>query len=548
MFAEEVKGNAAKKRQEEAKARRKRLKEQQRKKQAALAVKKDNGSSTGATTGTSTLSVPSGTGEGTPSLSSSPTTTTAASLSSSSVMESATIAVPSQSTVGTSAHLSSTKPTAVAGTKGTGAAAATGTGKGSAVANALQQRQIRQAGQRQTKACIQIQSSIRAFLSNQRLYKEQAGLLDKRLKDLITLRTLLKQKSNTDYIAPPATVSVLVQQLLFLTKSVPRPMRAQVVLLRNPHSDIVRTQSLLQFVLVPAIVGDDENLDPMLPWLDHPTRIMDLLRLVLVIAVRPGVQKTTLHPINSFLRAVLGIPHHTTGKMARDSIVRYCRFLLLPITPLARTPRSDDGKPDDKAVPHLNRGSEMDLLHILRNHLLFGKGKKPIPPDAGKVREAAFSASDRDKADNLFLLVLDAVCVTTPNRSGNTTGGVSISVQDRRRLQVRFLTEILTVPLLTWRTSAASVTGLLSVSKLASKPSSASKPSTILMELLDALVGQHGAALSTGRIETILPIVDAPLASCPATNTQCLLANLVQIGRVCPTLNGSSKTVYEGES
>lgn len=333
------------------------------------------------------------------------------------------------------------------------------------------------------------------------------------------LSNLLKQKSNTDYIPPPATVTALVRQHLFLTKSLPYRRNksggsSRIVVFRT-NDDVLRTQQLLRFVILPGLLGADPELDPIQPWLNHPTRLTDLVRVAMVVAVKKRVQSPVLESVDAFMRAVLGLG----AKTARPDIVDECRFRMLPLTPLCHRPNDDAEKEDNQAVPHLDTGADLDLLHIVRNHLLFGNGN-PIPQNADKERDGCFSNSERVQGDTLFLLALDAVC----------------SARDRRRLQVRFVTEIMTVPLITWKTTAKSLSTMIG-----------GHPKPIVLALVEALVAQHGASLSAGKIGSVLPTVQAPMASCPATNTQCLFANLIQIGRICPSLNGSEKTNYEGK-
>jgi ubiquitin-protein ligase E3 C len=68
--------------------------------------------------------------------------------------------------------------------------------------------------------------------------------------------------------------------------------------------------------------------------------------------------------------------------------------------------------------------------------------------------------------------------------------------------------------------------------------------------MLKSFAQQHAEALSAGMIASTLPSCDVPMISCPATPTQSLLANIVQIGRICPSLNGSdpSKIYYPDAS
>lgn len=461
MFAEELSGNASKKRQEEARARRKQLKQQQQKQKQKP---------------TSTAPKP-----------------TASFLSN-------TASLPSVAPPAPPIDIPEPGPPT--------------TTKNTAVQNALQQRQLRQRTQLELKSAVRIQSFYRAHRSNCNLLKNQAKILSARLQDLITLTGLLKQRTNADYIPPPATASVLVLQLLFLNKTLPCK-RSQSVLIRS-HDDVVRLQQVIQYVVLPGIRGTEENLDPILPW--PPSRLLELLRLALVVAVLPGVQDATLAIINTFLRTLIG----TATEKARPSIVEEARHYLFPVTPLSfaveeKTESGNNKKGKKKPYPHETIGSTLDLLLILRHHLLFSQGY-PIPENASRLREGCFTNGEQSQTDVLFLLAVD---------------GIMSAPFEQWRHHSRFLTEIMTVPLVTWKTSVKSTAKLLSGS-----------PTPIFLTLLASVTEKHAATLSAGKIGTLLPSVDVPLTACPATNSQCLLANLIQVGRACPVVNGSAKTNY----
>lgn len=386
--------------------------------------------------------------------------------------------------------------------------------KSSAVQNALQQRQLRQKSQLEIKSIVRIQAFYRAHRSNAALLERQAQLLSMRLKDLIALNNLLKQKTKDEYIPPPATASLLVLQLLFLNRTLPYK-RPQSVVIRS-HEDLSRIQQVLQYVVLPGVRGADANLDPILPW--PPGRLLEVMRLALVASVRPGVTESTLAVIDTFLRTLIGTEKDT----ARQSVVEEARHHLFPVTPLQYAAQGQgdcDANKNSrtKPYPHERVGSTLDLLLILRHHLLFSKGD-PIPENATRLREKCFTAEEKRQTDVMFLLALD---------------GIMSARFEPFRLRSRFLVEILTTPLLTWRTSIKSTTKLLSGS-----------PKPIFLTILTSVTTQHAATLSAGKIGTLLPSVDVPLTACPATASQCLLANLVQVGRACPLINGSARTDY----
>lgn len=463
MFAEELSGNASKKRQEEARARRRHLKQQKQLKENSAKASR-------------------------------------APLSKSSFETDRTTRSPSPSP-------SKIEPCTVSQTEKL---------VNNAVKNANQQRQLRQRTQLEKKSVLCLQSFCRAHLSNKKLLDDQRNLLSSRLKDLISLSGLLKERTKTAYIPPPATASALVSQLLFLTRTLPYKRldsKATSIYIRH-DDDAIIIQQVLQHVLLPGIIGKDENLDPLLPWSE--SRLSEVIRLSMVVAVRPGIHEKTLKIIDAFLRALIGIEK----EKARTRIVEEVRHSLFPVTPLQFTFLNDktNDRKSGTAYPHEEVGATLDVFLILRHHMLFSEGG-PIPENASTLRESCFSSAGLRQTDTIFLLVLD---------------GIVAAPSDQWRYFSRFVTEILTIPLLTWKTSIKSTSKLLSGD---------SKP--LMLAMLSSFVDNHKATLSKGKIESLFPPVNTSFKSCPATRSQCLLANLIQIGRACNNINGSKKTNYQ---
>jgi ubiquitin-protein ligase E3 C len=467
MFSEELGGNTTKRRQEEARARRRQLKQQQQK-QAEQQKAHEAAIASIAATAPSSVIPPN-------------------------------------------ASLALVDPTPILPTS-SGA-------KPSAVANALQQRQIRAQAQQHRKAIVTIQSFYRACQSNRDLLTRQSTLLQQRLKDIGTLRDLLKQKANTDYIPPPATSTALVQQLIFLSKSIPYKRKADAPPLGvkfRDQSDPLKLSRLLQFVILPGIKSPDENVNPFFVWMQSRqglARLESLLRLCLVAATMPHVDIKVLGSVTTFLQAVL---------VAQDSktpftIVQKYRSLLVSSStpsPTAETKSTQKNKPQ----PHTKIGSNLDIICILRYHLLYCTGgPHPIPPASSKLRERCIPEKDRAQADALFQLVLQVT--------------LSSSDTERSQLFLRFVSEIFTIPLLPWKISATSTSKLLAPVH--------NTNSMILIHMLETFVGHYGPVLSAGKIDSVLAS-DTSLTSCPATSSQSLLANLIQISRVSTKLNGSN--------
>ena len=466
MFSEELGGNTTKRRQEEARARRRQLKQQQQK-QAEQQKAHEAATASIAATAPSSVNPPN---------------------TSLAPVDPTPILPPSLDA------------------------------KPSAVANALQQRQIRAQAQQHRKAIVTIQSFYRAHQSNCDLLSQQSTILQQRLKDIGTLRDLLKQKANTDYIPPPATSTALVQQLLFLTKSVPYKRKvdapSSVVKFRD-QSDPLKLSLLLQYVILPGIESPDENVNPFFVWmqsLQGLVRLESLLRLCLVAATMPHVDSKVLVSVTAFLQAVLVAQDSKTP----STIVQKHRSLLVSSSPSPTAERKSTQK--NKHQPHAKTGSNLDIFCILRYHLLYCTGgPDPIPPASSKLRERCIPEKDRSQADALFQLVLQ-VTLSSLNA-------------ERRRLSLRFVSEIFTIPLLPWKISATSTSKLLAPVH--------NTNSMVLIHMLETFVDHHGPVLSVGKVDLVLAS-DTSLTSCPATSSQSLLANLIQISRVSTKLNGSN--------
>jgi hypothetical protein len=483
MFAEELGGNTNRRRQEEARARRRKLKQQQDQQKKAQEQK----ASTSATT-----------------TANDPTTETKAS-------------VPTTTTTSTAIEI----PLAAEASKP------------AAVANALQQRQQRQAAQHQQKAALRIQSFYRAHRSNINLLSQKSTHLSQRLQDISTLRDLLQQ-ANTDYVPPPATSTALCQQLLFLTKSLPykrrREEETRVVKLRDKVRDSKKVQQMLELVLLPGIDSPDENVHPFVVWLQSrqgQLRLEALLRLCLVTATMSNVDDQVLQTCRKFLDAVT-VPKDEDPKVLPSSL-QACRPLLFSKLPPVRVGPDPTAKTiRSQPQPHARMGSSLDMIAMLRHHLLYCTGgPEPIPQAADRVRESCISAKDRAQADALFQIVLKAIQETR-------------DPSERQHFLLRFVSEILTVPLLTWKTSDHSTSQLLA------KDSRNGNNKIFLIALIENFTEHYGTILTAGDIHLRLRN-DKSLTTCPATPTQCLLANLIQIGRSCIQLNGShvSKLDYQ---
>lgn len=567
MFAEELGGNASRRRQQENRNRRRQLKTEKDKKAARSAAVPSASSTTTPSAGAATADAPA--------------TTTAASVAQTSASNALN---PAPSALAAPSITPSTIDPAAA------AVTATTSKQPTAVANALQQRQLRQQSQLQQKSSIKIQSLVRSFLSNTKLLNNHSTLLKQRLSDLNTLRNLLKQKApDHPYVPPPATTTALVQQLLFLATLTPYkrhdesdttgtptgPIRG--LILRTATDIPSRLQECLDYTLIPGLVAttttkvDNNNLNPLGVWLESVEgryrleQLLCLILLVMTTKTNKGVSLECLTSISTFLHLILGCSSSENPSLSPDqqAIVDHCRARLLPIT--LRTPIMTTTIPSISAVSHKSQGNSrssssgivsatkatlmnLNLIQALRQLLLFSIGgngdsssSSPIPEMATERREACIPASDRAHADVLFQLVLDAITKEPTIQTSSLS-----SKPQHRQLKAQFFESILTIPLLTWKISPNSISKLLATSNNQPPTSSGTdrtnkqqQEPVLLVSMISAFVELHKDALAQGKIGVVLPIVNVPLSRCPATNTQCLLANVIALARICPSLNGA---------
>jgi ubiquitin-protein ligase E3 C len=470
MFAEEHAGNASRKRAEQNRARRQKIKQQQEKKALAKPSTNDQAGSKDADTTTAT-SPPSA------------------------VSATATGVTPPK-------HVAATNQL-------------------SAVEKAEQQRKIRTDAAALQKAAVRVQSVYRAYQSNQTIRIEETKLLSQRLQDVSTLRTLLQQKSMVDYVPPPATSTVLLQKLLFVTKRIPVLSQARSIRIQALTA-FPLLQQVLDFAVLPGIQSKDDSLNPCEVWMQSSHgryRFKELMRLVLVSVTHTGISDAASQSTIRFLRVVLGLDEAAGSSPSRQTLVQYARSFLLPRIPAdVNAPPSSKSK--ESAPPYALPGASLDLIAALRHYLLFiVAGPDPIPHNAVALREGCVPVLARNRAGALLQVVLRAV-LSTPIDA------------ERRMLQSRLVKEILTVPLLTWKVSPESLSEWVQTSKA---PSASRLP---LVTLLQTFADENLSSIAAGDIETLLPSTDLPLTLCAATTTQCLLANLVQLGRICPSISG----------
>lgn len=540
MFAEEIGGNATRRKQEEARARRRTLKQEQQKKanerqpqrqqqrQERIDPNSDSNTKSSVNINEDVNSIPIG--------------------------NLSTVATATNSTSSTSTWTSTTS------------ISSPDASKPSVIQFAEEQRQQRHLVQRQKNAAIKIQSFYRSHKAYVRLLNDESQLLTKRLQDLSTLRNLLKEKVGTDYVPPPATTTALVQQILFLCKSVPCRRRKDakddgIVKLRETARDSKLVHQILVLAVIPGIASADENVNPFAAWtqsLQGQRRIQSFLRLVLITATDSAVVKPISATCCQFLLAVMVPPEQAVSTL----ILETCRPLLLSPTPLMSLPETTPMTASNTTSPstpslasaeffhnkskvtktkyYAQMDAPMDLISLLRHHLLYVTGGAPIPTTADKMREACIPESQRDHADLLFQAIITILLKSSTDHK--------ISSNDREQYSLRLVSEILTVPLLTWKISDAAMNLLFS----SIKTSKYLPERLVLVSLIETFTKVHKDVLNAGGdFESLLYKNDVALGSnCNATPIQCLLANVVVLGRSCVAINASqpSKLDYDAST
>lgn len=522
MFADEVGGSRAKKRQEEAKARRKQLKlEQQRKVQQEKQAEQrneplqQNSVQVEATTVTINTAA-----------------TAAATLSSSNEAPSI-----SSMSVTTLRDESTNKNNA----------------DKSAVQIANEQRQARHHAQKMTVAAKKIQSMYRTHRSNNLLIDQQARLLDQRLQDLLTLRTILADKGATkNYVPPPATCTALCRQLVFLCKSTPykrtkTDIPRSFIRFRDVQRNVTQVGKIINLILIPALQlditttttsgDDDEDVNPWSSWikqsLDGRHRIQSLIRIAMVAGTRKDVDLSITGTCFDLIKMLL-LDSCVDGRTNNNNNNRKARsklswsFMIDPFNSphsnSTHTSSPDKARCMAVTIPYYayTDCSVVDIISLCRYHLLYstGGGGSPIPSTAEQSRESCISNQDRDQADIIFRAVIDVV--------------VSELEKKRGSLFQRFVSELLTIPLLTWKVSNTSIQQLLSP-----VPGSY-RGKMLLIIILDDFSSKHAPVLNSGDLDDTLCHDIVLNTKCNATPSQCLLANLLQLGRSSARLNGHS--------
>lgn len=415
------------------------------------------------------------------------------------------------------------------------------TNKSIAVDRALEQRKVRNTQKMNNTAAEKIQSTFRAYASNQRLLREQKTILKKRLGDLVAVSQLFA-KQNNDFCPPPSLVNVLLNQMLFVVHSRPKMQKN-----RNKesaandiqyfskisedltNSDVKVISQVIEFGLIPGLLAPDTNLNPALVWLQSGAgkmKFFKLLRLCIYLILarqQKSPKRSDLTIPNSFspllafeddLQVIykmilILMGNESTGQTSKHEIAAFCQSIFLSSNPrIVQHPITIGKKPLSE--------ENLDLISLLRTFLLFPSGMKinVIPRNADSLRENSISVHDRQRADGFYNIV-SKVLIDNNN--------VTISS--------RMLAEIFTVPLLTWRLEQKTL-GVL-VGKL-NRDKEQSNPTFITF--MNAFLEFHKKN-NLHQIEMMLPSDDVPLTICPSPSILSLCANLSQMGAMCPSIS-----------
>jgi len=533
MFAEELSGNASRKRQEDARERRR---------QAKLAKEKKNQKTT------SSMGLPSAT--------------------KSTEVELMNPSAPSPSIVGASvAEGVGLKKSVLTGQS----SSAKETSNLSSVVKALEERKLRSVQKIQQKSSMIIQSYYRSHRSNTKLLQTEKDKLEKRLNDLIKLGVILQNKQNhpssLEYAPPPSLAIGMLNQLLFITHTIPRfhkmrndnrfgyssekcdnDQKPQVVYhskIRTTltNSDAILISRIVKHVLLSGVLSPNVNMDPMVVFLESSDGVIKLRKLLrlccfILIAKRSHGSGTSpfvleheqeINVLIYFFRILLGSDVHNSLR-ARGNIVFHCKGLLLSQNMNYDTLVPGGVKLGQSAI-HLE---QLDLIRLLRSFLLYPSSKGDdcsiIPSTANELREKSINPGDKVRGDIIFNFVLDMVLDSGDNHE---------------KYESRFFAEIFTCPLLLWKIESKTVHKFVQCSnKVEHSAPLATEYFPFMLRCLASFIRQFEMEISQGLIGSslVLPSNDMPLKLCPAPTALCLLANMTQFGMVCPSINGSDMT------
>jgi hypothetical protein len=294
---------------------------------------------------------------------------------------------------------------------------------------------------------------------------------------------------------------------------------------------------LIQYAILPGLLSSDDHLDPSLNWLESKVgqaKFRKILRMCChliiarerVVSGKKGKNVSTAAPfvateddlsiIYNMFQTILGINKTTS---ARSKVIDFCRNSLLSMLSDRRVSRPlMIGQKPCKV-------ESLDLLRILRSFLLFPSGEdvNVIPANANQVRRSCISDADRMRPTGLFSLLLEVAIVTT---------------NDLYFLS-RFVSEIFTVPLLTWRIGQSAIDAMIGIGK---DQNTHTMPPFLCA--LSAFVKIYQEKVSNDLV-SVLPHL--PLKRCSAPPELSLCANLICFATSCSMINGSNREIFHSE-
>eukprot|EP00985_Skeletonema_marinoi_P002204 scaffold893_cov143-Skeletonema_marinoi.AAC.8 len=421
-----------------------------------------------------------------------------------------------------------------------------------AAQKAAEQRKVRAEARAKLSAVKAIQSCVRSKLTASKVREQQRTIFDKHMSDLIALTAILKRSSTQEYVPPPATVSIMTTQFLFFAcpTTIRKNGSSGEVAFEDgsfilEERDLSRWTKLLKHLLLPGILNTNLDLDPLIPWVESANgkkRLNDVLTLLISSVARRQMKakkpfgatskgtsvgqdsNELLAAVDLILRTLLRLKKSADYSGGNRDIIhqKVCSLLIKSSAPSYSNyfqPKSASAKIQhqryDKFTP--------DLISSLRSLILFGSNgtSEPIPPDAERMREACTAKDEKCRADILTKLIIDFIA-SMESRSDQLNQG---------RLCSRFVSEILTVPLFTWKVNVSSYASLTQSQGLKSPP---------LVDYIRHFTNTFANEVSDGRIAVALNMTDISLSTCPAPPVLCLLSNVIQIGNKCDSINGTS--------
>jgi len=424
-----------------------------------------------------------------------------------------------------------------------------------AAQKAAEQRKIRAVQRAKLSAVTSIQSCVRSRLVASKVREQQRAVFDKRMHDLIALKAILKRTSATqEYIPPPATVSIMTTQFLFFAcpSTIRKNHDTREVIFNDgsfilEERDLSRWAKLVKHLLLPGVSdcnNVDLDLDPLTPWIETVAgrkRLKDILTLLISsisrrqmkakkpfgVAIGSGnsiVGHDTdelLTSVDSVLRTLLDLNKSSPYSGGNRDIVHQttCSLLIKSSAPIY----SNYFQPKSASLKTENGNNcTPDLISSLRSIMLFGStgNAEPIHTDAERMREMCTTKDEKCRADILTKLIIDSIASMESRDQYNHS-----------RLCSRFVSEILTIPLFTWKLKATSYTNLIQSQGI---------KAPVLVDYIRHFTSVFANEISDDRISAALNMTDISLSTCPAPPVLCLLSNLVQLGSKCDAINATN--------